>query len=85
MSSIQLPTYLLPLAALRKGVSGLWFLGAYCLGQPSADAQSATPAPPPHCSLGIDFVEIAGVTSKFAKHETRVSDFEIFLQETGYD
>ncbi|MEI6534327.1 MAG: SUMF1/EgtB/PvdO family nonheme iron enzyme [Verrucomicrobiaceae bacterium] len=35
-------------------------------------------------SLGTDFVEVPGTTVKFAKFETRVSDFDIFLKESGY-
>lgn len=36
-------------------------------------------------SQGMEFVPVAGTTTLMARHETRVSDFQAFVKERGYD
>lgn len=46
--------------------------------------QAQADAPPPRSSLDQRFVAIPGTPVLFAVHETRVSDWQAFLKESGY-
>jgi len=59
-------------------------------GAPSLEAEPS-PAPPPAASvvstnsLGMEFVPVPGTDALFCKWETRVQDFEAFVEALGYD
>ncbi|MFZ4764702.1 MAG: formylglycine-generating enzyme family protein [Roseimicrobium sp.] len=66
---------------------GLWLLGISLsvLSTSTFCQTDAKPAPGPHrSSLGVSFVEIPGIPVSVAIWETRVSDFQTFVQESGY-